>query len=48
MGELREWMQQALVVHGLAPRTQGAYLAAVQGLATYYHQRPDTLSEAQI
>ena len=48
MGELRERMQQALVVHGMAPRTQGAYLAAVQGLATYYHQRPDTLSEDQI
>jgi site-specific recombinase XerD len=41
-------MQQALVVHGMAPRTQGAYLAAVQGLATYYHQRPDTVSAAQL
>ena len=48
MGELRERMQQALVVHGMAPRTQEAYLAAVQGLATYYHQRPDTWGEAQI
>jgi integrase/recombinase XerD len=48
MGELRERMQQALVVHGMAPRTQEVYVAAVHGLATYYHQRPDTLSEAQI
>jgi len=48
MGELRERMQQALVVHGMAPRTQEVYVAAGQGLARYYHQRPDTLGEAQI
>ena len=38
MGELRERMQQALILHGMAPRTQEAYLTAVQGIATYYHQ----------
>ncbi|HKA56357.1 MAG TPA: site-specific integrase [Candidatus Binatia bacterium] len=48
MGELRDCMQQALVVRGMSPRTQEAYLAAVKGLAQYYHQRPDTLSEAQL
>jgi integrase/recombinase XerD len=48
MGELRDRMQQALVVRGMAPRTQEAYLAAVKGLAQYYHQRPDTLNEAQL
>jgi integrase/recombinase XerD len=48
MGELRDRMQQALVVRGMSPRTQEAYLAAVKGLAQYYHQRPDTLSEEQI
>ena len=48
MGELRERMQQALVVRGMAPRTQRSYLAAVQGLAKYYHQPPDTVSEAQL
>jgi integrase/recombinase XerD len=48
MGELRERMQQALVVRGMSPRTQQAYLAAVRGLAKYYHQPPDTLSEPQI
>lgn len=47
-GELRERMQQALVVRGLSPRTHEAYLAAVKGLAQYYHQRPDTLSEEQL
>jgi integrase/recombinase XerD len=48
MSELRDRMQQALVVRGMSPRTQEAYLAAVKGLAQYYHQRPDTLSEAQL
>ena len=48
MGELHERMQQDLILHGMALRTQEAYLAAVRGLATYYHQRPDTLSEAQV
>ena len=48
MGELREQMHHELVVRGLSPRTQEAYLAAVRGLAKYYHQRPDTLSELQI
>jgi len=48
MGELRERMQHDLVVRGMAPRTQEAYLAAVKGLAQHYHQRPDTLSEPQI
>jgi integrase/recombinase XerD len=48
MGELRDRMEQDLILHGMAPRTQEAYLAAVRGLATYYHQRPDTLREAQL
>ena len=48
MGELRERMQQALVVRGMSPRTQRSYLAAVQGLAKYYHLPPDTISEAQL
>ena len=48
MGELRERMQHDLVVRGMSPRTQEAYLAAVKGLAQYYHQRPDTLSRHQV
>jgi len=44
MGELRERMQHDLVVRGMSPRTQEAYLAAVRGLAQYYRQRPDTFS----
>ena len=48
MGELCERMQHDLVVRGMSPRTQEAYLAAVKGLAQHYHQRPDTLSAQQV
>jgi len=48
MGELRERMQHDLVVRGLSPRTQEAYLAAVKGLAQHYRQRPDTLGAQQV
>jgi integrase/recombinase XerD len=44
MGEWRERMQHDLVVRGMSPRPQEAYLAAVKGLAQYYRQRPDALS----
>jgi integrase/recombinase XerD len=48
MGELHDRMQQDLILRGMSPRIQQAYLAAVWGLAKYYHQRPDTLGEAQV
>jgi integrase/recombinase XerD len=48
MGELRERMQHDLVVRGMSPRTQEAYLAAVKGLAPHYRQRPDTLGAQQV
>ncbi|MBI3795459.1 MAG: site-specific integrase [Deltaproteobacteria bacterium] len=48
MGELHDRMQQDLILHGMSPRTQQSYLAAVRGLAKSHHQRPDTLSEAQV
>src|SRR6266487_4309293 len=48
MGELRERMQHDLVVRGLSPRTQEAYLAAVRGLVQHYRQRPDALSAQQV
>jgi integrase/recombinase XerD len=41
-------MQHDLVVRGLSPRTQEAYLAAVTGLAKHYRQRPDTFSAQQV
>jgi site-specific recombinase XerD len=48
MGELRERMPHDLVVRGLSPRTQEAYVAAVAGLAKHYQHRPGTLSPQQI
>jgi integrase/recombinase XerD len=48
MGELRERMEHDLVVRGMSPRTQEAYLAAVTGLAKHYRQRPDMLSGQQV
>ena len=48
MGELRERMQQDLILQGMSPRTPQSYLAAARGVAQYSHQRPDTLSEAQV
>lgn len=48
MGELRERMLHDLVVRGMSPRTQEAYLAAVAGLAKHYHHRPDALSVQQV
>jgi integrase/recombinase XerD len=48
MGELRDRMEQDLILHGMSPRTQQSYLAAVRGLAKYYHQPPDTLREEQV
>ena len=32
----------------LAPKTQAAYVAAVAGLATFYHRSPDQLNPEQI
>ena len=48
MTALRQMMQDALEVRGMAPRTQDAYLGAVGLLARYYKRSPDTLSAAQV
>jgi site-specific recombinase XerD len=48
MGELRDRMVQDMRVRDFSPRTQEAYLAAVKGLAAYYHQAPDRLSDEEI
>ena len=47
MGELRERMAQDMQVRDFSPRTQEAYLAAVTGLAAYYHKGPDPLSDEE-
>ncbi|WP_460839436.1 tyrosine-type recombinase/integrase [Noviherbaspirillum agri] len=37
-----------MVVRGLAPGTQKAYIGAVAAIARHYHRSPDTLSIAEI
>lgn len=48
MTPLRQRMQDAMILRGFALRTQQAYLAAVTGLARYYHASPDSLDGAQL
>src|SRR6185295_2944742 len=48
MTALRQRMLDALVLRGMALRTQEAYIDAVARLARYYHRSPDTLSAEQV
>jgi integrase/recombinase XerD len=48
MTTLRQDFIRELVLRGIAPRTQDAYISAVYGLAKYYHQSPDQLSDDQL
>ena len=48
MSPLRKQMQADMVLRGLAPRTQEAYLAAVAGLARHYGRSPDHLTEEDV
>lgn len=48
MTPLRQRMLDALVVRGMAERTQEAYIGAVAGLARHYRRSPDTLSAEQV
>jgi integrase/recombinase XerD len=48
MSALRKQMQADMVVRGLAPRTQKAYIDAVAAIARHYHRSPDALSIAEI
>lgn len=48
MSELRERMNNAMVLRGLADRTRETYLACVTGLAKFYRRSPDTLDAAAI
>ena len=48
MSPLRQQMQADMVLRGLAPRTQAAYLAAVAGLARHYGRSPDQLTEEDV
>lgn len=48
MTELRKRMEEAMVLRGLALRTQETYLACVAALARHYGRSPDRLDAAQI
>lgn len=48
MSALRQQFLQDLQLGGFAERTCEAYVRAVRQLAAYFHQSPDTLSEAQV
>ena len=48
MSELRQRMNDAMVLRGFSARTKESYLACVTGLAKYYRRSPDTLDAAAI
>ena len=48
MGELRDRMVQDMRVRNLSVRTIESYVAAVRGLAKYYHKAPDALSDDEV
>jgi len=48
MTPLRQRMLDALVLRGMAVRTQEAYIGAVAGLARHYRRSPDTLSAEEV
>ena len=48
MSPLRQQMIDAMVLRGLARRTQQAYLSVVAQLAAHYHCSPDRLDGAQV
>ena len=48
MTELRQQMNNAMLLRGFADRTRESYIACVFGLAKYYRQSPDQLDAAAI
>ena len=48
MTELRQRMDNDLLVRGMAERTRESYLAAVTRLARHYHRPPDQLSPEEV
>ena len=47
MTALRTRMTDDMAVRWMATATQKAYLAAVQGLAKFYHRAPDQITDAE-
>ena len=48
MTELRNRMDEAMVLRGFSPRTRESYLACVRGLAKHYRKPPDALDGSRI
>lgn len=48
MTTLRQQLIRELVIRGMAPKTQEAYVRAVRDLAAHYHKSPDLLTDAEI
>jgi integrase/recombinase XerD len=46
--QLRDRMIEDMKLHGLAPRTQEAYVSAVRQLAKYWRKSPDRISEEEL
>jgi len=48
MTTLRQQFIRELVIRGMAPKTQDAYVRAVRDLAGHYHKSPDLVSDDEI
>ena len=48
MTVLRQRMIEDMQLRGLAPRTQEAYVSAVEQLAKYYRKSPDEIDEEEL
>lgn len=48
MTELRNRMDEAMVLRGFSPRTRGSYVACVKALAMHYWQPPDALDGPKV
>ena len=48
MTKLREQMTQDMILRGLSPHTQRAYLQAVTQLARHYGRAPDRVSKREV
>ncbi len=48
MTTLRQQFIRELVIRGMSPKTQDAYVRAVRDMALHYHQTPDLVTDDQI
>lgn len=48
MTTLRQQFHRELVIRGMSPKTQDAYVRAVRDLALHYHKTPDLITDEEI